>query len=408
MSNLARTQRRDNHEIMAEIFNFLDRSTESRFLELLEERSKESADRVRALMFTFEDLLKLDGAGVQMLLRNVDNSKLGLALKGASEKLRELFFANMSERAAKILRDDMETMGPVRLRDVEEAQMMLVNTAKDLAAAGEIFIADGKDDDDAGLSHDRRAFPFVTLRRRHRADGRAAARAGAAWRGRSRRPGSATRGSSQRAAGRRGRAATRAAAAAYGEDELAAAVAAARQRGRCRGRGRGPRRAAGEPRAPQAAALAALGAQLARLPRARSSARSRHAPPPVATSRSRSAARWSARRWRASRWPTSRRCSASSWCGSRASPGSRSACRPTLAAAAEKSLLAIAEEAGYRGALRVLPEPRLGPGDARLSWQDGAAERDLGRARGRGRGPGRRLAADGEPPPRRGAPESEA
>lgn len=147
MSNLARTHRRDNHEIMAEIFNLLDRSTESRFLELLEERNKESADRIRALMFTFEDLAKLDGPGIQTLLRNVDNSKVGLALKGASEKLRELFFANMSERAAKILRDDMESMGPVRLRDVEEAQVLLVTTAKDLAAAGELFIADGKDDE---------------------------------------------------------------------------------------------------------------------------------------------------------------------------------------------------------------------------------------------------------------------
>jgi flagellar motor switch protein FliG len=147
MSNLARTDRRDNHEIMAEIFNSLDRSTETRFLELLEERNKEAADRVRALMFTFEDLTKIDGPGIQTLLRNVDNGKVGLALKGASQKLRELFFSNMSERASKILRDDMENMGPVRLRDVEEAQMLLVNTAKDLAAAGEIFIADGKDDE---------------------------------------------------------------------------------------------------------------------------------------------------------------------------------------------------------------------------------------------------------------------
>jgi flagellar motor switch protein FliG len=147
MSNLARSDRRDNHEIMAEIFNSLDRSTETRFLELLEERNKEAADRVRALMFTFEDLIKVDGLGIQTLLRSIDNSKLGLALKGASEKLRELFFTNMSERAAKILRDDMENMGPVRLRDVEEAQMLLVNAAKDLAAAGKIFIADGKDDE---------------------------------------------------------------------------------------------------------------------------------------------------------------------------------------------------------------------------------------------------------------------
>jgi flagellar motor switch protein FliG len=147
MSNLARSDRRDNHEIMAEIFNSLDRSTETPFLELLEERNKEAADRVRALMFTFEDLTKIDGTGIQTLLRNVDNGKLGLALKGASERLRELFFTNMSERAAKILRDDMETMGPVRLRDVEDAQVMLVNAAKDLTAAGQIFIADGKDDE---------------------------------------------------------------------------------------------------------------------------------------------------------------------------------------------------------------------------------------------------------------------
>jgi flagellar motor switch protein FliG len=147
MSNLARTQRRDNHEVMAEIFNLLDRSTETRFLELLEQRNKESADRIRALMFTFEDLAKLEGHGIQTLLRHIDSSKLGLALKGASPSLRELFFANMSERAAKILRDDMEAMGPVRLRDVEEAQTALVSTAKELAARGEVFIADGKNDD---------------------------------------------------------------------------------------------------------------------------------------------------------------------------------------------------------------------------------------------------------------------
>jgi flagellar motor switch protein FliG len=147
MSNLGRTHRRDNHEIMAEIFNSLDRSTETRFLELLEERNKESADRIRALMFTFEDLAKLDGAGIQTLLRGVDSGKVSLALKGASEKLRELFFSNMSERAAKIMRDDMESLGPVRLRDVEEAQLLLVHKAKDLAAAGEIFLADGKDDE---------------------------------------------------------------------------------------------------------------------------------------------------------------------------------------------------------------------------------------------------------------------
>lgn len=147
MTNLARTNRRDNHEIMAEIFNFLDRSTEGRMIEMLEERNKEAADRVRALMFTFEDLARLDATGVQTLLRQVDNAKLILALKGATQKLRDLFFSNMSERAAKILREDMENLGPVRLRDVEDAQVALVNLAKDLAAAGDIFLADGKEDE---------------------------------------------------------------------------------------------------------------------------------------------------------------------------------------------------------------------------------------------------------------------
>ena len=141
MSNLARTSRRDAHEMMAEIFNNLDRNTESRFLAALEERNRDSAERIKALMFTFEDLSKLDPSGVQTLLRVVDKPKLGLALKGASETLRDLFFTNMSERAAKIMREDMEAMGPVRLKDVDGAQMTMVQVAKDLAAKGEIMLA---------------------------------------------------------------------------------------------------------------------------------------------------------------------------------------------------------------------------------------------------------------------------
>lgn len=148
MNNLARTNRRDSHEMMAEIFNNLDRQTENRFVAALEERNRDSAERIKALMFTFEDLAKLDPAGVQTLLRGVDKDKMGLALKGASDSLRDLFFSNMSERAAKILREDMEAMGPVRLRDVEAAQMEMVNTAKDLAQRGEIMLADNKGDDE--------------------------------------------------------------------------------------------------------------------------------------------------------------------------------------------------------------------------------------------------------------------
>lgn len=148
MSNLARTQKRDSHEMMAEIFNSFDRQTEARFLAALEERSRESAERIKALMFTFEDLGKLDPGSVQTLLRAVEKDKLALALKGASDTLRDLFFSNMSERAAKMLREDMEMMGPVRLKDVDEAQTSMVNTAKDLANKGEIMIMENKGEDE--------------------------------------------------------------------------------------------------------------------------------------------------------------------------------------------------------------------------------------------------------------------
>ncbi|MEO7054673.1 MAG: flagellar motor switch protein FliG [Rhizomicrobium sp.] len=148
MSNLARTAKRDAHEQMAEIFNNFDRQTESRFITALEERSRDSAERIKALMFTFEDLSKLDPGSIQTLLRNVEKDKLGLALKGATDGLRDVFFTNMSERAGKILREDMEAMGPVRLKDVDEAQMRMVNVAKDLANKGEIMIAGGNTEDE--------------------------------------------------------------------------------------------------------------------------------------------------------------------------------------------------------------------------------------------------------------------
>ncbi len=148
MSNLARTNRRDAHELMAEIFNNLDRQTESKFISALEERNTDSAEKIKALMFTFEDLGKLDPQGIQTLLRAVEKEKLAMGLKGASESLRDLFFSNMSERAAKLLREDMQAMGPVRLKEVDEAQMHMVQIAKDLSARGEIVIADGNSDDE--------------------------------------------------------------------------------------------------------------------------------------------------------------------------------------------------------------------------------------------------------------------
>ncbi|MCD8569198.1 MAG: hypothetical protein LRY50_13095 [Geovibrio sp.] len=98
-------------------------------------------------MFTFEDLNKVDTQGIQALLRVADKDKLAVALKGASEDIKQLFFGNMSERAAKILREDMEAKGPVRIKDVDEAQQIIVNMAKDMAAKGELQIAEGGADD---------------------------------------------------------------------------------------------------------------------------------------------------------------------------------------------------------------------------------------------------------------------
>ncbi len=148
MTNLARTSRRDAHEMIAEIFNNLDRNTEGRFIASLEERNRDSAERIKALMFTFDDLSKLDPGGVQTLLRAVPKAKLSIALKGASDPIKDLFFSNMSERAGKMLKEEIASLGPIRLRDVDEAQMLMVQTAKDLSAKGEIVLADNKGDDE--------------------------------------------------------------------------------------------------------------------------------------------------------------------------------------------------------------------------------------------------------------------
>ena len=146
MSNLARTNRRDAHEVMAEIFNNLDRASETRILGALEERNRDAAERIRGLMFTFDDLQRLDAAGIQILMRSVEKGRLTIALKGASQDLRDLFLRNMSERAGKMLRDDIAGLGPVRLKDVDEAQVSIVASAKDLAAQGQIRLAEGRDE----------------------------------------------------------------------------------------------------------------------------------------------------------------------------------------------------------------------------------------------------------------------
>jgi flagellar motor switch protein FliG len=147
-TSLARTNRRDAHELIAEIFNSLDRNTETRFIAALEERNRDSAERIKGLMFTFEDLQKLDSGAIQALMRAAEKEKMPIALKGASDVLKDLFFSNMSERASKLLKEEITAMGPVRLKDVEEAQGHLVSVAKDLAARGEIIISDGSAEDE--------------------------------------------------------------------------------------------------------------------------------------------------------------------------------------------------------------------------------------------------------------------
>ncbi|MEN0088020.1 MAG: flagellar motor switch protein FliG [Pseudomonadota bacterium] len=148
MSNISAGQRRDAHEQMAEIFNSFDRQTETRFMTNLETSAKDAAEKIKSLMFTFDDLTKLDPSALQTLLQGIEKDQLGLALKGANEEARGIFFSNMSQRAAKLLQDDMEAMGPVRLKDVDDAQTLLVNTAKDLAAKGDIIISKSKGEDE--------------------------------------------------------------------------------------------------------------------------------------------------------------------------------------------------------------------------------------------------------------------
>jgi flagellar motor switch protein FliG len=148
MSTLSHSKRRDSHEQMAEIFNSFDRQTEARFITALEEQDREASERIKALMFTFEDLSRLDSSAIQTLLSKMDKKDIALSLKGANEQVKEFFFANMSARSGKLMKDDMEAMGPVRLKDVDEAQGRMVSTAKDLAARGEIIIQKSKADEE--------------------------------------------------------------------------------------------------------------------------------------------------------------------------------------------------------------------------------------------------------------------
>jgi flagellar motor switch protein FliG len=138
---VAQTSKRDAHETMAEVFNSFDRQTEMRFMSALDDVNREAAKRIRQLMFTFEDLTKLDPGSVQTLIRQVDRDVLCRSLKGAPDPVKAFFFSNMSSRAAKNLKDEIGGLGPIRLKEVDEAQLAMVNTAKELAERGEIIIS---------------------------------------------------------------------------------------------------------------------------------------------------------------------------------------------------------------------------------------------------------------------------
>ena len=147
MSNLSRSQRRDPHETMAEVFNALDRSTEESLLSALDESAPEAAERIRALMFTFDDLGNLLPSAIAAVVRAADKREMALAMKGAPEELRQVFFSAMTARSAKLMLEDIVGLGPVRSKDCEEAQSSMVRLAKALADRGEILLVDSQTDD---------------------------------------------------------------------------------------------------------------------------------------------------------------------------------------------------------------------------------------------------------------------
>lgn len=134
-------------EAIVQILNGVDRGTERTILDSLEIQDPELAEEIKKRMFVFEDIVNLDNRSIQRIIRDVDNNDLQLALKVASEEVREAIFRNMSKRMADTFREEMEYMGPVRLRDVEEAQTRIVATIRRLEEAGEIIIARGGGDD---------------------------------------------------------------------------------------------------------------------------------------------------------------------------------------------------------------------------------------------------------------------
>ncbi len=134
-------------EPIADMLNLMDKNTEKNIMSRVEEKDPELAEEIRKLMFTFEDLMYVDDKGIQNLLREVDNGKLVIAMKTAPDEIKQKLFKNMSNRAATLLKEDLEALGPTKLSDVEKAQAEMVQKAKELESQGKAFIARGSDGD---------------------------------------------------------------------------------------------------------------------------------------------------------------------------------------------------------------------------------------------------------------------
>ena len=136
----------DGTTTLANILNEIDRTSEEQIMSFIEEEDEQMAEEIRQLMFVFEDLIKVDDRGFREILKQVDKQELTLALRTASDELKEKFLSNMSERARQMLQEDMEIMGPVRISDVEEAQQKILRAARQLESEGKVMLGMGKED----------------------------------------------------------------------------------------------------------------------------------------------------------------------------------------------------------------------------------------------------------------------
>jgi flagellar motor switch protein FliG len=134
-------------QTIVDILNAVDRGTEKNIMDTLDIQDAELAEQIRKKMFVFEDIINLDSTSIQRFIREIDNNDMAVALKGATDELSNIFYANMSKRMAEMIKEDMEFMGPIRLRDVEEAQQKIVNVIRKLEETGELIIARGGGDD---------------------------------------------------------------------------------------------------------------------------------------------------------------------------------------------------------------------------------------------------------------------